>query len=649
VDKSGIVTFSSGPGTRIRILRKELEKIGAGKQKPEEVKDKYLRSPLLGLDMDRVADALQEIKPESSWFQTRPESDRYKTNFSIESIATGIDVDFKDATAKKQGAFDYTMGFQTQRTHKEWEPTYTLPRPLNVFSIEDGAAITTRARAGVYADVSEDWTMGLEVDAYGLGGDAGVGDIWGVTPPYFSNPFVGHSNDVSLNTLWARYQPLDTTMSVGAFTPLHVGDYVLKGEPNPTFYGPDYLPFYGVNVVRRFYNPFFIPSTLYEVYFAELPEDSDSTSWLGGFYLGREYEDMKYGFNFMSPFNRGASTSEIDSPLQGTVDGSPVRWESPYNKVGKQDEFVLGADYSYNFLPTYKAWAACAHSIYRPTGSEGVDVHGNLLNTGISGTVGRISFNLEGIWVEPKYDPFVIKMERPSDVQSPGLFYELPYFTTYADSWQLHDAKKYPQNREGVRLHLDYPFPGILSFTRLFADMDYLRQIESSRADNVQEPGFIEPFFGIRTEEGTGKKGSISHGGIGVSSDLPYNHKVSLGYSLYQYSRKTDNANNMDFDVNAVSLTYGYPILYRLRSKMYFNVGNTFLAVDGEFFSESRNADFIQSAPFMGIDYKYLRSPDTVLSFFVNSRYLLQNDEAESLLLGDFDAFLTSFGLKVEF
>jgi len=28
VDKSGIVTFSSGPGTRIKILRKELEKIG---------------------------------------------------------------------------------------------------------------------------------------------------------------------------------------------------------------------------------------------------------------------------------------------------------------------------------------------------------------------------------------------------------------------------------------------------------------------------------------------------------------------------------------------------------------------------------------------------------------------------------------------
>ena len=141
--------------------------------------------------MDKAADALQEIKPESSWFQTRPESDRYKTNFSIESIATGIDVDFKDDTAKTQGAFDYTMGFLTQRTHKEWEPTYTLPRPLNVFSIEEGAAITTRARAGVYADMSEDWTMGLEVDAYGLGGDAGVGDIWGVTPPYFSNPFVG--------------------------------------------------------------------------------------------------------------------------------------------------------------------------------------------------------------------------------------------------------------------------------------------------------------------------------------------------------------------------------------------------------------------------------------------------------------------------
>ncbi|OHC15110.1 MAG: hypothetical protein A3K50_04855 [Planctomycetes bacterium RIFOXYD12_FULL_42_12] len=165
----------------------------------------------------------------------------------------------------------------------------------------------------------------------------------------------------------------------------------------------------------------------------------------------------------------------------------------------------------------------------------------------------------------------------------------------------------------------------------------------------MQEPGFIEPFFGIRTDEGTGKKGSISHGGIGVSSDLPYNHKISLGYSLYQYSRKTDDANNMDFDVNAVSLTYGYPILYRLRSKMYFNMGNTFLAVDGKFFSESQNADFIQYAPFMGIDYKYLRSPDTVLSFFVNSRYLLQDDRAETLLLGDYDAFLTSFGLKIEF
>ena len=33
---------------------------------------------------------------------------------------------------------------------------------------------------------------------------------------------------------------------------------------------------------------------------------------------------------------------------------------------------------------------------------------------------GRVSFNVEGFWVEPKYDPFVIKMERPSDVQSPG-------------------------------------------------------------------------------------------------------------------------------------------------------------------------------------------------------------------------------------
>ncbi|MEK7805810.1 MAG: hypothetical protein AAB258_03615, partial [Planctomycetota bacterium] len=123
MDKSGLVTFSSGPGTPVRILRKELQKIGAGKKKTEDIRDKYLRSPMLGFDMDRVADALQEIKPESSWFQTRPESDRYKTNFSMESIATGIDVDFKDATAKTQGAFDYTMGFLTQRVHKEWEPT----------------------------------------------------------------------------------------------------------------------------------------------------------------------------------------------------------------------------------------------------------------------------------------------------------------------------------------------------------------------------------------------------------------------------------------------------------------------------------------------------------------------------------------------
>ena len=82
---------------------------------------------------------------------------------------------------------------------------------------------------------------------------------------------------------------------------------------------------------------------------------------------------------------------------------------------------------------------------------------------------------------------------------------------------------------------------------------------------------------------------------------------------------------------------------------MYLNVGNTFLAVDGEFFSESRNADFFQTAPFMGIDYKYLRSPDTVLSFFINSRYLVQNDGAETLLLGDYDAFFTSFFLKIEF
>ena len=111
------------------------------------------------------------------------------------------------------------------------------------FSIEEGAAITTRARAGVYADMSENWTVGLEVDAYGLGGDAGVGDIWGVTPPYFSNPFVGHSNDVSLNTLWVRYQPLDTTVSAGAFTPCTWVTTCSKVSPIPPFTGLIIYPF----------------------------------------------------------------------------------------------------------------------------------------------------------------------------------------------------------------------------------------------------------------------------------------------------------------------------------------------------------------------------------------------------------------------
>ncbi|MBI5183959.1 MAG: hypothetical protein HY999_06305 [Nitrospinae bacterium] len=603
-------------------------------------KEDYLKSPFMGIDMDNFSEGLRKLKPESN---------RFKLNFSIETIGAINFVDFEDTESKLMGAWDYTSSFNLQRVHREWEPTYLLPRPVNIFPVMEDSAVTTRYRFSIYYDPVKDWTIGFENDVYNLTGTEEVGYIWGVTPSFFSNPYQGHFATFTMNKAWIRNQPTNTQLTFGAFTPNYIGDYILKGQPNVFYSSPEYLPFYGVNFVKKFFNPFNVPSLVYEVCLSDLPDASEYRSVTGGGYLGYKSSNLDIGINLGGAFNRGGDGNELSSPLQGNVSDTPIRWESPFDSIGPQNLILSGTDASYNFYEGYKVWLSYGRSIYEPEEKEDKTIHGDLFNIGVAGRLSKLNYTIEGFRVDPTYDPFIIPMKFPEELPGQNLFYELPYFTTYPKSWFLHDTKKYPHNRNGLRFHADLPISTKRSFSRITLDSSFLKQVENSDMNNMTTPGFIEPFFGIRSSSGSGEKGSVKTFGVGFQSDLPANYKSSISYNFYRFEREDSGLDNIDLRIHGASILFGYPILYRMNAKSYFNFGYSIMHTWGEYYSLRDNIDFIQGSPYCNLEYKYVTSPDTTILFWITYKNIAQNDTSDVTLLGDFDANLIYGGIRIDF
>jgi hypothetical protein len=541
------------------------------------------------------------------------------------------------------GASDFTLSFQLQRPHREWETTHFMPRSFNVFPVADRSTVTAKAWMETVHPLTADKFWGLRVDVYGSGqtqgvrGDATTNAVWGVTPPYLSNRFVGRHGALAPHSLWLRDNKTNMLYTAGAFSPFHHSDAVFKGQPNPTVNGPAFLPLYGVHAVKRFYSPFDAPHTLYEYFAARLAEDSPYHSGVVGGTLGWHRQDRRVDVSLLRAENRSGSDGLVPAPTQGMVGGAPVTWATAGGRVGKQTQTTLAVEGSRNLPNNAKVWGTLAHSRYE-AGNGASDANGTLVSVGGVGKVLRGDLAVDLLSVDADYDPFVLPMPRPAGFSETNPFYEVPFFTRYPDHYFLHDSKKYPQNREGVKAQWDFPLVGLHSFGTLSLFYGNLRQKDASTVGNLTRVGFVEPLFGTRTAAGATSRGRITNWGANLNYSLPRNRRLAAAFHRYDIERATSDANNVDLKSHYVYLSYGHPLKYTLDTKVYVDAGISLVSADGAFFAVGRNVDFRQMSPFIGISYSFTQPPDVLRTVSLKLRRLSQNDRATPLLLGDFRA-----------
>ena len=556
--------------------------------------------------------------------------------WSTQGAFTMNSINYHDDVARQIGARDLSRALFLGRLHREWEATQPLPRPLNTFLMRDHSAATFKGRMESVLDLFPDFTAGLQVDLYGRDGDRRTGEVWGVTPSFTTNTFTGEEENLAVNNFWVRNHSRNLLLTLGTFRPFHLSDYAFKGEPNPTLLGPDYLQLYGIDLAKRFLNPFFVPEIVYEGFFARLAQDSPYRTRLGAIYIGKEYERGKIGLNFLSAYNDGKSASLIPFPSQGF--GPDIRGRLNLPRLGPQREELAGLDASYNLAYGVKLFGTIAGSIYRPNKKHGHQVYGTLFNLGASANLLGTDLTLEYLSVDPDYDPFILPIEDWKEVQQPG-FHELPYFTTYAGTYQLHDTKKFPNNRQGLRFHLDWPIPGQRSFGNIYLSYEFLRQKDSSLGRRITQRGFREPFFGLADLAGSGDKGDIQGLEGGINYQLPRNMRLALGLSYWDFQRDggPQGTNKMDFRAEALRITFGYPLLYTLKSKIYLDSGYAVITGKGSYLSSRGNLDFIQNSPFIALSYKFTDPPDVLRYITLKYTFYYQQDHADPHVLGDFD------------
>ncbi len=538
-------------------------------------------------------------------------------------------VKLKDPTAQAQGAFDLTLAFLTMRTHREWETTHFLPRPTNTFALFDETAVTAKGWMEIVTPITASKFFGVRLDLYGNAGDSRTGAVWGVTQPYWSNRFLGKDSPVSPHSLWLRNNKNDMLYTLGVFSPLYQSDAVFKGQPNPTLSGSSHLPLFGFHLVKRHYNPtttYFKPQAMYEGFVGALAEDSPyATALLGGTYgwHGRK-ERVDLSLSWVQNFRKTAGL--IAPPNQG----SGLTWSAPGGLVGKQRQVSVGIDGSWNLHRNSKVWLALAYSDYEP-GNGASDANGFLLSVGGVTKVLQGDLFVDLFSVDPDYDPFILPMPRPIGFSEPAMFYDVPFPTRYPNHYFLHDSHKYPHNRQGVKMQWDFPLVGIRSFGILSLHFGHLRQKNASKASNLTRPGFIEPLFAAGMATGTAKKGRINNWGISLRYDLPENRRLMLGFHEYRFDRHAADANRIDTKARFALFSFGFPLRYKLETKVYLDLGYAAASGDGKWLSVAKNLDFIQHGPFLRLSYHFTHSPNVLKSISLTVRQLWQHDKAATM------------------
>jgi len=181
---------------------------------------------------------------------------------------------------------------------------------------------------------------------------------------------------------------------------------------------------------------------------------------------------------------------------------------------GPQDMTSFGVSGHYLWdLDGYRIYVEGEYgrSDYKPNRNSGYSVDGDSMRFEVGSNLldGMLDLSLAWLSVDPTYDPFILQYPTTPVFgmgSYPGVW-RLPDMNYFSNMYSLHDTKRYPHNREGLRFDGQYHFDD--RHGRVYAFAEFLDQKKTSlydvRVPGVagvpnfpvlgMSPGFIDPVF----------------------------------------------------------------------------------------------------------------------------------------------------------
>lgn len=479
-------------------------------------------------NLDFTKERAEKIEKELEKLEERVTNrEQVRWYLNVDTIANTQSVN-KRGTNFKQ-AFDFTNG-----------------RPLAP-DTSNNSFVTGAALLGLEADLSSDFKGGVELGAYGVSGRADAGlapSYWGVTPPYTNNWWTGRnvSNNLSLEKAWVEHRSSETMLSYGTFIPRRMGGYLVKGEPNPTFYGPEYLPFFGFTANGPIDYMHF-PFVTWEVMYTQLANQAPYHTSLAGAHVGVDLNVVNVELEYTNTQNESTTSSLVPVLTPFTNPFNLVdSTGTTFLNTGIQGMNSFGFKAESKFLKDHRIKLEYAVSQYNPDKTKSFAVarqqRGDLIRLKAEGPLLGGRYGLDYISVDPDYDPFILGYPGNAVVRHWAIWNNISNF------YFMHDTVNYPHNRTGLKLEYSHEIP----WGDVFVSGSFLKQKKSTNDLFNNFPVHIEPTFsgtpnfGVTTPYPflSSNKGEINSYGVHFALSPMKKLKTNIVYSHTDLFRAED-------------------------------------------------------------------------------------------------------------
>ncbi|MBI2265086.1 MAG: S-layer homology domain-containing protein [Armatimonadetes bacterium] len=460
---------------------------------------------------------------------------------------------------------------------------FTTGRPLS-FNTGGGQQLgntflSTAGDLAVNARLSDTYQGEALFRAYNLVGDrqaGGAGSYWGSTPPTLSNwwqGFPGGGFNATLDRIWLQEMRSETQLALGSYNLNRAEPFMLKGEPNPTFYGPNYLPWYG-GVISGPLNYKHANYINYELFASRVASQYPGGTLMWGGTVTSDWGQWKLNLGFHRAFNEGVPGSFVLGPAMNPWGSlAPIAGALAAGNPGIQDQKLMGVKVQYDFTPARSLKVELGSSTYDPDltrvqATIGAKT-GTLLRGRFTSDLWKGNVGVEYLSVEPTYDPFILGFPGLAITRNWAIWNNLPNF------YWLHDTVTYPHNREGWRLDYAHPF-NWGGFNIYAASLQ--QKTASGLLNTTANPVYVETVFtnglGAGAANGVTNRGQMTNIGASVYYTFtPSRLRGDLTYNSWRLDRGEDAAIAGNDNYAATSDIWGLQLNYPTTDKINLEGG----------------------------------------------------------------------------